>query len=294
MFGLTGNSPAAQALFEHAESWLGEDPRTWVQGANAPRLRENRNAQLLCVLQALAAAAMLRADIPERCCVAGYSIGELAAWSVAGILSPNETLSLAVARADAMDSACQTPQGMVAIKGLSETQIAAVVGDLDAEIAIVNPHASYVIGGSRAAIDEVATRAQQRGATRVTPLPVHVASHTKLLKHASGAFGDRLRAAQLSPLRSIDTRLLSGVDGSQVMDVSTGLGKLSRQISHRLEWAACLESCMESGTTVFLELGPGRALSEMARAAYPDVQARSLEDFQTLDGIRAWLHACLE
>jgi DNA-binding transcriptional LysR family regulator len=56
-----------------------------------------------------------------------------------------------------------------------------------------------------------------------------------------------------------------------------------------VHWAACLRGCVEAGASTFLELGPGRALSEMAKSAYPAIPARSLEDFRTLEGARAWL-----
>jgi [acyl-carrier-protein] S-malonyltransferase len=56
-----------------------------------------------------------------------------------------------------------------------------------------------------------------------------------------------------------------------------------------VQWAACLHACVEAGATAFLELGPGRALSEMAASAHPHATARSLEDFRTLRGVRDWL-----
>jgi [acyl-carrier-protein] S-malonyltransferase len=85
------------------------------------------------------------------------------------------------------------------------------------------------------------------------------------------------------------TRLFSGIDGTPVVDVTTGLDKLARQISHTVHWAACLEGCVEAGASAFFELGPGHALSEMAHAVYPDIPTRSLADFRTLEGAQAWL-----
>ena len=84
-------------------------------------------------------------------------------------------------------------------------------------------------------------------------------------------------------------RLLSGIDGSPVVSISAGLTKLAEQISHTVEWAHCLESCVEAGASVFFELAPGRALNGMAAGACPDIPARSLEDFRTRQGARAWL-----
>jgi [acyl-carrier-protein] S-malonyltransferase len=86
-------------------------------------------------------------------------------------------------------------------------------------------------------------------------------------------------------------RLLSGVDADLVADLELGLDKLARQISQTLDWSACLTACQEAGATRVLELGPGKALASMARAAIPQARCRSLEDFKTLDGARAWLTA---
>ena len=84
-------------------------------------------------------------------------------------------------------------------------------------------------------------------------------------------------------------RLFSGIDGTSVLDIPAGLDKLAAQISHTVQWAACLEGCVEAGASGFLELGPGRALAEMAATAYPTIPARSAEDFRSVDGARAWL-----
>ena len=71
--------------------------------------------------------------------------------------------------------------------------------------------------------------------------------------------------------------------------VEAGLDKLAAQISQTVQWADCLQGCIEAGATAFLELGPGHALSEMVGGTYRDVPARSLDDFRSLQGVRAWL-----
>jgi [acyl-carrier-protein] S-malonyltransferase len=84
-------------------------------------------------------------------------------------------------------------------------------------------------------------------------------------------------------------RLFSGVDGQAVFDLADGLRKLSRQISTTVDWAACLQSCAEAGAAAFLELGPGRALSAMASEVAPGIEARAVEEFKTLNGLKLWL-----
>ena len=83
------------------------------------------------------------------------------------------------------------------------------------------------------------------------------------------------------------------MDGTAVGDVARGRAKLARQVSETIDWAACLQACAEAGATTALELGPGNALAQMATASLPDVRARALDDFRTLDGVGTWLARAL-
>ena len=61
----------------------GKDPRNIVRTEKSSFLLHDRVGQILCALQALVAAAALRQRLPDRLIVAGYSVGEVAAWGVA-------------------------------------------------------------------------------------------------------------------------------------------------------------------------------------------------------------------
>ncbi|MFO1160503.1 MAG: malonate decarboxylase subunit epsilon [Reyranellaceae bacterium] len=286
-FALTGNAPRAAGLFSHATHLLGADPRALARSADEAILHRNRTGQILCVLQALAATAALREAWPDRLIVAGYSVGEMAAWSVAGLIDAATTLDLVAQRADAMDAASRAGDGLLFVRGLSRAAIDALCARHDAAVAIVNPGDAYVLGGDR--LDALAEEARRSGAARVVRLAVGVASHTPRLTAATAAFRTLLGQVPVAARPAADARLLSGIDGSAVLDIRSGLDKLAAQISQTVQWEACLESCIEAGATAFLELGPGRALAEMAAGAHHGIAARSLEDFTTLQGVDAWL-----
>ncbi|MBR8253665.1 acyltransferase domain-containing protein [Burkholderia ambifaria] len=288
MFELTGAVPQADALFAHAGRLLGDDPRNWVRHAEPDALHENRAAQLLCTLQALAAAALLDTVWPRRRCVAGYSVGEVASWSVAGMIDPHDTLDLADARARTMDAASGGDERMAFVRGLTRARLAQLCDGRDAAIAIVNPGDAFVVAGRQADVAAVADDAARDGALRVAPVCVRIASHTRRLAAAVPAFRASLAAVNVRRPPP-GTRLFSGIDGASVLDVGAGLDKLARQIAEPVEWAACLAACVEAGATAFLELGPGRALAEMAGGAYPALPARSVADFRSVDGIASWL-----
>jgi [acyl-carrier-protein] S-malonyltransferase len=288
MFELVGDGPDVGALFSYASRWFGSDPRDWARTAGDDALRENRNAQLLCTLHALAAFAQLAPSLPQRRCVAGYSVGEVAAWHVAGRIGAIDALDLIAARAVAMDAASDGGEGMLFVRGISREVLDALCSSREAAIAIINPGEAYVLAGTNDALKALASDAQASGAARIVPVPVRIASHTRRLAAAVPVFRGELSRVTVSR-GSAGTRLLSGIDGAVVHDERDGLEKLARQIAEPVNWAASMEACVEAGAAVFLELGPGRALSQMATAAYPSIPARSIADFRSWDGVHAWL-----
>ena len=289
MFDLTGSAPEAAGLFAQATQLLGHDPRDWVRSAGIEALRINRTAQLLCTLQALSAAAALGDVLPSRRCAAGYSVGEIAAWNVAGLIEAVDALGLVAARADAMDAASHGDEGMLFVRGLDLATVTSLCAGQAAAVAIINPGEACLLAGQRAALEEIAAEARRRGAARVVPVAVNVASHTRFLAGASSSFRASLAQVRIAHAPRAGTRLFCGIDGTAVLDVGAGVDKLALQISQPLLWAACLESCVEAGADAFLELGPGRALAEMASSAYSGLAARSLDDFRSLQGVRDWL-----
>jgi len=289
MFSLTGKLAVAEHLFAHAATWLGSDPRDWVQCADEDALHANRNAQLLCTLQALSAATALAQSLPSELCIAGYSVGEVAAWNVAGVIAAHDVLDLVIARADAMDRARHAPQGMIFIRGLNHSAIAQLLQDREAAIAIVNPGDAFVVAGTRAALEAVAADAARQGAAHVVPVAVDVASHTRLMREATATFRTALSHVATERAPFSGTRLMCSIDAQPVLNGPRSIDKLALQLSQPVQWAACLEACIEAGADTFLELGPGRALAAMVAATYPGVNARSVDDFRSIDGVHAWL-----
>lgn len=288
MFALPGGAPEAEGLFAHAAGLLGTDPRDFVRNQSSEAIHRNRAGQILCTVQALAAAAALRDVLPGRRILAGYSVGEVAAWGVGGLFGATDTLDLVARRAETMDAATQPGDGLMFVRGLCRADVDRLCARYGASVAIVNPGDAFVLGGGGAALRAIAGEAKAMHAERIVELPVEVASHTSRLAVASERFRENLHLK--SPkLPAPGVRILSGVDGAPVVSVEAGLDKLANQISQTVQWTSCLQGCIEAGATAFLELGPGQALSRMVAGVWPDITTRSLEDFKTLQGARAWL-----
>jgi [acyl-carrier-protein] S-malonyltransferase len=288
MFRLTGDSPAADHLFAASSILLGADPREWVQQASSEALRRNRPAQILCVTQALAARSLIDQALPERFLAVGYSVGQVSAWGIAGLLAEDPLLALTARRAELMDLAGGEHDGLVSVRGLPRHQVESLARLKDLEIAIINPGDSFILGGRADSAEAFREAALEAGAQRSTVLAVSVASHTSRLAAAVPALREAILSAGPSLPRPGVT-LLDGLAGETLFTVERAIDTLSRQIAEPVNWAACLGAAVERGTSAFLELGPGRALADMATAAYPEIPARSLEDFASADGALDWI-----
>ncbi|MGC5781397.1 acyl transferase [Methylobacterium sp. NFXW15] len=288
MFDLTADRPEAAPVFEAAKPLLGgRDPRDLAKAGE--ELHGNRSGQILCCVSALAGWSIIAAAKPGRAIVAGYSIGDLAAWGVAGRFDPATVLRLAAARAEAMDAASGEGFALAGIRGIGLQALTGLARSHDGHLAIRNAPDSFVVGGRRDALERLCCAATERGAQRAVVLPVATPSHTPLLAVASARFRDLLAAVELHRPPPSAPRLLSGLDGAPVFDARTGLDKLARQISETIDWAACLEACGEYGADHVLELGPGHALATMAQAALPAARVHAFDAFRTVDGVLDWI-----
>lgn len=288
MFALTGALPEAEPVFAAAARHLdGIDPRAFVREADDAALFSNQAGQVLCCTQAIAAWTALGGLAAARVIVAGYSVGELAAWCCAGMLDTTGTLALAATRARHMDAAAAgLHAGLVAIVGLRRDRIDPMLRNYGCEPAIINGADSLVVGGSDEALEALCAQARASGASRVVRLRVAVPAHTSLLSGAVSGFRKALLDAATRPPRHA---LLSGIDGDRVHDVASGCDKLARQVAQTIDWSACLSHCVEARAVAMLELGPGGILARLASASTPGLDIRALEDFRSIDGIRDWL-----
>jgi [acyl-carrier-protein] S-malonyltransferase len=289
MFDFARAAGAGGGLLEAARREAGVDPLA-LAGLPATRLFENAVAQPLVCAATLAAWEALRGRLPVPRAVAGYSVGELSAWSCAGALDAEEAVRLAARRAAAMDAAGAGAGGLLGLRGLPLARLEALTRAAGAELAIVNGPDHAVAGGAPEALDRLAAAAWAAGATTVQRLPIAVAAHTTALAGAVAPFEAALAA---SGLRDPIAPVLSSLGGAPLRRRAEGIEVLSRQLATRLDWSGLVATAAELGCTVFLELGPGQALARMVAELLPDVASRSVADFRGPDGVLRWVEARL-
>nr|WP_321271196.1 acyltransferase domain-containing protein [Alcaligenes faecalis] len=252
----------------------------------------NAHAQVVLTACALAAWQQLQEQVPalqsssqSLAAVAGYSIGELAAACVAGVLSASDTVKLAGQRAALMDQAgAGQDSSMLAVSGVSIRTIEQWCQAQGAALAIRNGPDSAVCAGPRDKLAALEKFAQEQGA-RCTPLAVNIASHTHWMSSAAQAFQEQLNQSELA-VPNVPWPTNAGV---WVHNAATAAQALSAQIMQTMQWDSCMEQIEERQPNVVLEIGPGRSLATMWNQRYSEIPARSVDEFQTLDGLQRWL-----
>lgn len=255
---------------------------------DSPRLFSNRLAQPLIVAASLALWEALKQKLPTPTLAAGYSVGEVAATSVAGALPPDAAIGLAAERAQQMQrcaDALGEPQGMLSISGLPVSRAAEQASQGGVFIAIETGKDTCIAGGLQSRLLKLEADVRKQSA-RTVLLPVGVASHTPLMRDAVAPFQSTLAS---SGMTDPAIPLLAGVHGGMLFSAADIRACLAQQLTNKIEWAACMDTIAERGITTVLELGPGAALSQMLQTRHPQIAARSIADFRTLTGILHWL-----
>ncbi|WP_407123323.1 acyltransferase domain-containing protein [Bradyrhizobium sp. STM 3561] len=288
IFDVVADQPAAEPVFVAATACLGEDPREFVRSRSADELTANHSSQILTVTSALAIHACIADLLTEQTAVAGYSVGEMAAWSVAGIWAADEALRLTDVRARLMEDAAGPDGRLGYVRGLDQSTLERLLETYRCEIAIRNPERLVVLGGSEQDVIDLCQEAMRQGAARSGLLAVKIASHTSRLAGACKPLQHALDASRRFPVGS-QRVLLAGGDGERIFSANGATAKLARQVAHPIDWSATLETLAELGVSRVLDLGPGHALAEMTQAFLPDLRCYAADGFRTVQGLRSWV-----
>lgn len=273
--------PGAAAALAALGRRLGPD---WRSRLDTPWLHANAVAQPLLTGLGIATWQALAPRLPAPAVVAGYSVGELAAFCVAGTFDAETALDLAMARASAMDAAAAGRDGgLLSVHGPHAALLAQAVPGLAVAIRVGPERA--MVGGPAAALDEAAAAWGAAG-LRCTRLPIGVASHTPWMAAAAQAVGEHLARTGLQPPR---TAIVCNRTGTASRNPAALATALAEQIAATVRWDECMDSVAERGVRCVLEVGPGAALAGMWRERHEAIPVRSADEFRGPQGLVDWV-----
>jgi [acyl-carrier-protein] S-malonyltransferase len=282
---LAANFPESKAVFDAADSALGFSiTQTCFEGTEeALKLTENTQPAILTVSTAAYRTLEKKGIVPDF--VAGHSLGEYSALVAAGGMDFSAAVKLVRARGKYMQEAVPAGQGaMAAILGLSPTEVADICKKA-AENEVVSPAnlnspEQTVISGSASAVKRAVEIASQSGAKRAVILPVSAPFHCALMMPAQQRLEPDLRATKFSALK---IPLITNVDAQAITTGEEAREALIRQVTAPVRWLESVREMIESGVTVFVEVGPGKVLTGLLRQIDRSVRVFNVEDSATLN-----------
>jgi malonate decarboxylase epsilon subunit len=237
-------------------------------------------AQLALLIAGATAARILVEEGGGPDFVAGHSVGAYAAAVAAGSLAYPDALRLVDLRARAMQEAYPHGYGMGVVIGLDERTVsllAAESGTPKTPVHAANVNAPLQVGvsGAEDALEQTLSLAREHGARSARRLAVPTPSHTPLMAMVAAELE---RALADVPMNPPAVPYLSNVGGRALRDPEEVRDDLARSVERSVRWHDATTLLFELGVRLFVELPPGRVLTDLATAAFPEARAIAVAD----------------
>jgi [acyl-carrier-protein] S-malonyltransferase len=196
--------------------------------------------------------------------MAGHSLGELAALVAAGCLGEREGLELVALRGHLMQQAGEG--GMLALLGAGAAEQAAELAAAhDLAVANDNCPTQIVLSGAREKLPGAAAAAKELG-LRAMDVPVTGAFHSPMMEPAVPEFAAALDRVDFTEGA---VPVMSAVTAEPFDDFRR---RLAEGLTRPVRWRETLLELHRRGVERFVEVGPGRVLTGLAKRTLADVE----------------------
>lgn len=278
-------------MFEYSSEIWGRDISKLCFSSDSVTLSKTENTQLAVHVVSLCTLELMRKYRIHPNVVAGYSLGEYAAMYATGMFNLMEILYLVGKRASAMKSAIDDTQAMGAISG---ENVCNVIESLCAEIdnvwlANYNTPTQVTISGKKEGIQELFSRLEMIGGFRTVIINTGGAFHSPLMIPASSIFAEDI--SFIKP-RKNDIPIVLNTTGEFWNGQDDIKKNMIAHIKKPVQWNKSMETLLEYGVEVVIELGPGNILSRFSNAIKGErkVDIFSVSDVCTLEKLINYLY----
>jgi [acyl-carrier-protein] S-malonyltransferase len=211
--------------------------------------------------------------------VAGHSVGEIAAYAIAGVMAADDAVALAATRGAEMAKACAAePTGMSAVLGGDEAEVLSRLEQLDLVPANRNGAGQIVAAGLLTALEKLTEDPPAKA--RVRALSVAGAFHTRFMAPALDGYA--AAAAGIATAEPTAT-LLSNRDGEPVASAAAAMQTLVSQLTQPVRWDLCTATLREHNVTAIVEFPPAGTLTGIAKRELRGVPTCAVKSPADLD-----------
>lgn len=265
--------PAADQIFEMCDSLRPGTSQQCFSGT-VDELKETKNTHPCLFAMELAAQAVLKDNGIEPDMVAGFSLGEVVAATVAGLMSYETGFETVCKRGELMQQAAEkTETAMAAVLKLEEEQVSAIC-DQQEQIYPVNFNCpgQITVAGLKENMSAFTAAVKEAGG-RALPLKVKGAFHSPFMDEAAKTFAEYLKDIEF--VNGSVTLYSNLTGGKYPEDIKS---TLSAQINNPVRWETVIRNMIADGADTFIEIGPGITLTGMINKIDRNVRTYSVTD----------------
>lgn len=257
------SNDVAMELFERANEIIGFRITDLMFAGSDEDLKQTKVTQPAIFLHSVVLAHTLADFKPEM--VAGHSLGEFSALVANKCLAFEDALKLVIARANAMQKACELqPSTMAAILGLEDEKVEAICASISETVVAANYNCpgQLVISGSIAGVTEACAKLTEAGAKRALMLNVGGAFHSPLMEPARVELAAAIQATNFStPICPV----YQNVNAKPTSDPKVIQENLIAQLTGAVRWTQTVQAMIADGASSFTEVGPGTVLQGLVK-----------------------------
>ena len=258
-----------------------------VLNADAAELNDTRNAQpALCVLSVAVARALMARGV-QPAAVLGFSLGQVSALAVSGMLTDEATFALVKVRSQLMaEAAAAHPGAMSALLKADEDGVQALCEQCAEGDVLVpanfNCPGQIVIAGTPTAVER-AEAAWAEAGKRSSRLATSGAFHSPLMASAAEGMAAYLESVEFSEARvplvcNVTARPLTAADARE---------SLVRHLTSPVRFDASVAALAAAGADTFVEVGNGCVLANLVKRIDKTATRACVQDRASFDALLA-------
>lgn len=265
-------SPAAKAVYDMADSVREGTSKMCFEGT-PEELNRTINTQPCVFTADLAAARALEEKGIKPDCVAGFSLGEIAALAFSEILTDEEAFKLVCKRGELMDKAAtENPGAMAAVMKIPPETVEEICDKFDKTYPVnYNSPAQTVVATTSENADAFCEAVKEAGG-RAKLLAVSGAFHSPFMAAAAEGLAEYMQGVEFKQPK---IEIYSDVTAKPYEGDFKSLVKA--QVESPVRWQSIVENMVESGVDTFIEVGVGKTLTGLIKRINADVKAFKIE-----------------
>jgi len=274
--------PAASEIFNKADKILGWSLSDICFNGPESKLTETRYCQPTIYTMSAACLEAFKEKnshiIPAA--AAGLSLGEFTALYSAEAFSFETGLRIIEKRAIYMQEACNATKGTMAsiMKGGLDV-IQECCSRAGVDIANINSSGQIVISGEETKVANAISSLKEKGMSKVIPLKVAGAYHSRLMKTAETKLAEYLTSISFNvpkiPVSQNFTGKLENEPSKMKQNVIS-------QVTGSVQWVNCVNSMAESGIDTIIEFGPGNVLTGLIKRINSNINTVNVNSVESL------------